>query len=137
MFGRRSPPAHRADQRPARGAPDEAGRLRAKRRILIWATIVALLVGVLEFAQPLDDYARMVRNLVRQHPPSGKIVVIGIDERSLEQIGAWPWSRTRHAALIDKLKTNGARRIYFDFFFNTRSNGAGGHHSCRRDAAGG
>ncbi len=119
MFGRRSPPAHRADQRPARGAPDEAGRLRAKRRILIWATIGALLVGVLEFAQPLDDYYRLTRNRFMPQAPSGRIVVIGIDERSVERFGAWPWSRDLYARIIDRANAMGAKRIFFDVFFNS------------------
>lgn len=90
-------------------------------RILGWSLLAALLIGVLEFAQPVDDYFRMVRNIVRSKPPSGQIVVVGIDDRSIEQVGAWPWPRRRYAALIDKLSADGVDRIFFDLFFNSKS----------------
>ncbi|HWK35540.1 EAL domain-containing protein [Sphingomonas sp.] len=89
--------------------------------MLACAVAVSLLVGVLEIGQPIEDYYRMARNAVRQHPPSGDIVVVGIDDHSLEQVGSWPWPRTRHAELATRLKEAGARRIFFDVFFNAPS----------------
>ena len=82
--------------------------------------LVALIIGVLEFAQPVDDYLRMARNMVRSKPPSGQIVVIGVDDRSLETIGVWPWPRQRHADLVETLSAAGAERIFFDLFLNSK-----------------
>ncbi len=107
---RRIPNGDAARARPASGL-----------RILGWSTLAALLIGVLEFAQPVDDYLRMVRNMVRAKSPSGQIVVVGIDDRSVEQIGAWPWPRRRYAELIDRLSADGVDRIFFDLFFSSRS----------------
>jgi len=91
---------------------------RSGAKIFIWSTVAALVVGALGLMQPLDDQLRVLRNMARQKAPSGDIVVIGIDDKSLEHIGSWPWSRTRHAELVDKLKAAGADRIFFDIFFN-------------------
>ena len=45
------------------------------------------------------------------------IVLVAIDESSLSQLGRWPWSRRLHAALIDRLKADGAKVIALDIVF--------------------
>ncbi|MGK6318194.1 EAL domain-containing protein [Sphingomonas sp. DT-204] len=87
-------------------------------KILLWAALAGLITGILGLGLPLEEYYRMARNAARTHPPSGDIVVVTIDDRSLEQVGRWPWPRTRHAELVDRLNAAGAKRIFFDVFFN-------------------
>ena len=53
--------------------------------------------------------------------PAGKVLVIGIDEASLREYGRWPWSRTVHAALIDKLTRGQAEAIGYDVIFSEAS----------------
>jgi len=36
--------------------------------------------------------------------PRGEIALIVIDEKSLDELGRWPWPRSLLAELIDKLK---------------------------------
>ncbi|MEM7289367.1 MAG: CHASE2 domain-containing protein, partial [Pseudomonadota bacterium] len=45
------------------------------------------------------------------------VVIVDIDENSLEAYGQWPWPRTRVAELIDKLTALGAITIGFDIIF--------------------
>lgn len=45
-----------------------------------------------------------------------RILLVTIDERSLERVGNWPWPRPVHAALIDRLSP--ARAIGYDVLFN-------------------
>lgn len=45
------------------------------------------------------------------------VVLVAIDERSLEYLGRWPWPRTTHADLIRKLDQAGARTIVYDVLF--------------------
>ena len=40
-----------------------------------------------------------------------------IDEGSIRQLGRWPWARSVHARLIDRLKAAGAKTIVFDVLF--------------------
>lgn len=55
-------------------------------------------------------------------PPPAGIVVVAIDEPSFAEISEqWPWPRSLHAQLIDKLKRAGARVIGFDILFAERS----------------
>ena len=46
------------------------------------------------------------------------IVIVAIDEVSLESIGRWPWSRIVHADLVNKLKREQARVIGLDVIFS-------------------
>ncbi len=49
-----------------------------------------------------------------QRPVQQDIVIIGIDEESLRQIGRWPWRRNIHATLIDRLTEAGAKAVALD-----------------------
>lgn len=45
------------------------------------------------------------------------IVFIEIDQKSIQALGEWPWSRDFHARLVGDTGTFGARQIIFDIFF--------------------
>jgi adenylate cyclase len=60
--------------------------------------------------------------------PSGRVVVVEIDECSIEYFrarneGGWPWSRQRHADLLDQLDRAGARAVGYDVLFVDASPG--------------
>lgn len=48
---------------------------------------------------------------------SDEIIIVDIDEKSLEQLGQWPWPRKILAQLTDSLTEKGARAIAFDGVF--------------------
>ncbi len=45
------------------------------------------------------------------------VIIIDIDEKSLERLGQWPWPRTLLAQLVDKIRDYGAGVVGFDVFF--------------------
>lgn len=45
------------------------------------------------------------------------VVIIGIDEKSLIEIGKWPWARDIHGKMIKILKENGIKSVGFDVSF--------------------
>jgi adenylate cyclase len=45
------------------------------------------------------------------------LVLVAIDESSLETFGRWPWPRDRHGFMVHYLKQAGARAIVFDVLF--------------------
>ena len=49
---------------------------------------------------------------------SGDIVLVTIDDQSLQDISRWPWPRRYHADLTDALTNAGAKRIFFDLLFH-------------------
>jgi CHASE2 domain-containing sensor protein len=49
--------------------------------------------------------------------PSGKVVVVEIDDCSIAAEGPWPWSRAQHADLLDALDRAGVRAVGYDVMF--------------------
>ncbi|MDD2275502.1 MAG: adenylate/guanylate cyclase domain-containing protein [Smithellaceae bacterium] len=50
--------------------------------------------------------------------PGGETVIAVIDEKSLSELGRWPWPRTTIAQLVRKLKSEGAKAVGFDIVFS-------------------
>jgi adenylate cyclase len=52
-------------------------------------------------------------------PPDGRIVIVGIDEKTLQHVGSFPLPRKTYAQVVQKLSAGGARVIAFDATFPT------------------
>jgi len=103
-----------------------------RRRFLIeLALLAALLPAALDWlgGQPglrdadLALYDRMVAR--HTHEPSDDILIIGIDRRSIRELGPWPWPRATHAALLEQLAAHAPRAVLFDVFFDRDSDTPG------------
>ncbi|HUR37029.1 MAG TPA: adenylate/guanylate cyclase domain-containing protein [Terriglobales bacterium] len=46
-----------------------------------------------------------------------RIVIVGIDEKTLQKVGAWPIPRDAYGALVEKLASGGAKVVAFDVAF--------------------
>ena len=92
------------------------------RACLVLALGVACLMtaasGLTDF---LDNRLAAVRFQVRERAPTGTIVLVDIDARSLAEIGVWPWPRTLHGELVEAASRLGATRIAFDVDFSASS----------------
>lgn len=62
----------------------------------------------------LRDYMFIVRGELQNH---NNVIIIDIDEKSLQQEGQWPWSRDKLANLVNNLTTANAGIIGFDMLF--------------------
>jgi len=84
------------------------------RLIVLAVVIVATLLlafGVADAVElPLRD--RLLRFLPEKAAKA--TVVIAIDERSLREVGPWPWSRETLATLVDRAVEAKARAVMFD-----------------------
>jgi adenylate cyclase len=47
-------------------------------------------------------------------PTSGEVALVTIDEKSLDELGRWPWPRMRMAQLLDGLVKNNVKVVGFD-----------------------
>ena len=94
---------------------------RSPVRLLLWTAIVTVLLTFAGIIQPLEDILRVARNRTHVHAASGDIVLVPIDDYALREVGRWPWPRRYHAELIDKLTAAGAKQIFSDITFETRS----------------
>src|SRR5579862_8576377 len=61
-----------------------------------------------DIARPLDDVLSNLRYSALQRPPTGDVVFVDIDAASLKEVGVWPWPRTVHAEVVDRLMALGA-----------------------------
>lgn len=75
--------------------------------------------GVLGFLQRVPNAMRDLKFSFRGYrPPTQKIVIVDIDNASLEQIGRWPWRRDYIAQLVDEVYAKGARGVALDILFS-------------------
>jgi len=83
-------------------------------KLLLWTAIIGLIFGLIQAGEPVEDGLRTLRNNMNWHDASGQIVLVKIDDKSVRDVGAWPWPRDRYAKITDTLTAAGARRIVFN-----------------------
>jgi diguanylate cyclase (GGDEF)-like protein len=89
---------------------------------LLTATGLAALAHAFD---PLDLRLTAWRMASSPRTTTGEIVVVEIDKKSLDAVGTWPWNRSVHATLVDRLVAAEARDIFLDIDFSTRSDPIG------------
>lgn len=98
-----------------------------RRRLLLeWLALVATLallstaLTVWKELPGIRDINHRVYDLsmqaARNPSPSPDIAIIAIDDASIDTLGYWPWRRSVHAALLDRL--HGARAVGLDLIFS-------------------
>lgn len=92
-----------------------------RRNILAgWVSgfLVALLLWLGVLQRP-EDFLYDLLFPARSAPhPSGDVITVGIDQKSLDALGRFPWPRRTHARLVEQLHGMGARLIAFDLIFS-------------------
>ncbi len=108
------------------------GKLPPRRVELVIAVLVTLVaigvyafVGIPSDVRPAFSFLQNVEHRaldarfrvrgVREIDP--RIVIVGIDEKTLQKVGAWPVPRNAYATLIERLNAGGAKLIAFDITF--------------------
>ncbi|CAN5390576.1 hypothetical protein BH09PSE3_BH09PSE3_19540 [soil metagenome] len=92
-------------------------KMDARLKVLLWAAFIGLFFSVTDLGEPLENQIHIWRDSLHPSKASGKIVVVGVDDKSLKEVGFWPWPRQKFARLIDNLNADGARRILLDINF--------------------
>ena len=93
-------------------------------RMLAWAIVLGLLFGIIGAGEYPEDRLRVVRNHINQRPASGDIVLVGIDEKSVREVGRWPWPRGQYAKLIDAIGAAKPKQQVHDMMFPEQSDPA-------------
>ena len=68
-------------------------------------------------ARTYDLRFREMRGAIPLQPD---IAIIAIDDKSIAELGRYPWTRTEYARLLEKLKAAQAKAVLFDAFFPER-----------------
>lgn len=116
-----SPPPSELDPPGGGSHVDWARRLRRalqrRGQWLLLSSGMLLLVAVLTVTLPLPRIDRMLQDNERAHvrqPMSDEIVIVAIDDKSLEAIGRWPWRRALHAEVLRRIAAGQPRCIGLD-----------------------
>lgn len=94
-------------------------RLRQHQQLLLLALLMSLSSGLLSYfkaTQTLDWLWFDTTQQFSKLPAADDIVIIEIDERSVQKLGRWPWPRNIHAQLLQPLKHSKA--VFFDVIFS-------------------
>lgn len=75
------------------------------------ALVMAALYFGTDAVQSLDRHLYDAASSRAAHVPLDEIVVVAMDEASLDRMGAWPWPRDTSAQLVDRLSSAGAKTI--------------------------
>ncbi len=95
---------------------------QAIRTTLILLFSIALVVAVTWFVPWLPAASSsMLFRLRGAFKPSAEIVIVAIDDQSLQRIGRWPWPRSVMARAIDKLTEARPRSIGLDVIYSEPS----------------
>ena len=99
---------------------------KEQRNTMLIGVLITLCVLTLEYLAAESDSLKRINGLIydtrlnmtlTSRQTETNIVVIDIDERSLEAEGRWPWSRVKVAKMIENLAADGAVVVAFDGIF--------------------
>lgn len=80
--------------------------------LLAFMSILLALACIYQWSWRLD-FAVYDASLPTRPAPSD-VVIVAIDDASIDSIGRWPWRRAIHATLLERLRAMGARVVAFD-----------------------
>lgn len=83
------------------------------------SVVVALYYNQNSFLEAFEakTYDLRFRNWRGAIPPSPDIAIIAIDDKSIAELGRYPWTRTEYVRLIERLSADGAKSVLFDALF--------------------
>jgi CHASE2 domain-containing sensor protein len=99
--------------------------VKVKSLFISWRTIaLALLLsvaaGLSSIAEPIDRIIESAVGRVAWRPVSGDIVIVALDDKTLERMGKNDFSMAQHARVVDGVNRAGAKRLFVDFLFDRR-----------------
>ncbi|MEP0393500.1 MAG: CHASE2 domain-containing protein [Erythrobacter sp.] len=98
-------------------------RLTAEWVILFLAMLALLVAGHQRgWTERFDLFLLDLEGQANAPATDPSIILLKIDDRALEELGAWPWDRAVHAELIERINSFGPRVIAYDVLFVEPSN---------------
>ena len=102
--------------------PERKNRLQNLR--LSWLLLSAFLLGLTYWFSGSNQLVRIngiiqdTSAWLHQRPASPDIVIVAIDDDSIDSIGRWPWRRALHAAALERIQQGQPRAIGMDIVFS-------------------
>ena len=102
-----------------------AFKRKKRTRIVVSAAFIGIVAGVIELGLPVEDLFVHGRAVLRQYDAPQDIVVVALDDKTLQEVGQDDVPRTLDAKLIDTLTAQGVEHIYFDRSYAFAEDAAG------------
>jgi PAS domain S-box-containing protein len=117
----------RASSRAWRIVALRVARFAALRRLTPPVAIFLIVATLAQFGglTPIEHALMDLRFRLTERPASGSLVVVEIDNRSLQGLSVWPWPREYHGQLLDRLFAAGVDTVGLDIDFSSHSTAAG------------
>lgn len=96
-----------------------------KNLIISWRTIglsllLSVIVGVSSIGEPVDRVIEAAIGRVAWRPVSGDIVIVGVDDKTLQSAQNLELAVADHAKIIKAIDAAGAKRLFIDFSYYRR-----------------
>ena len=91
--------------------------------VLVAATIAVILSNILfdfDILQPLEHKVYDSVTRLRQRKAATKVVVLEIDDQSIQKLGSWPWPRSYLAKMVKLLSDAGVHAMGISLLYPTR-----------------
>ena len=90
-----------------------------KSLIISWRTIalsllLSVVVGLAAVSEPIDRVIEAAIGRVAWRPVSDDVVVVALDDRTLDEVAGRDFSMTRHAQLVEAVDRANAKRLFLD-----------------------
>jgi len=107
-------------------------KIPIKKTDLLVGAFLAILFIVLSFqsVSVFESLGRVIYSVQMRmdfprNPGANIVAIVNIDDKSIRQLGPWPWPRQLIAEMIPLLKNNGAKLIALDFVFSEKERNPG------------
>lgn len=101
--------------------------IQFKREDILIGILTAVVFFFFSFnsLKAFDSLERIIYGIeMRLDPPTNlvenNIAIVNIDDKSIDQLGSWPWPRHLIAEMITVLKENGAKLIALDMLYSAK-----------------
>jgi hypothetical protein len=102
-----------------------------RTNLFIGSLVVAICIylSFMSFS-PFEKLEKQIYKIeMRLDAPRGsvesKVAIVNIDDKSIKELGQWPWPRDIIAEMIEILKKNGAKFISIDMIFSEKEQNPG------------
>ncbi|QNP49811.1 CHASE2 domain-containing protein [Diaphorobacter aerolatus] len=98
------------------------GRAQLQRRE--WSLLAVVLLSLVTWLcvtgalERVDHLIHDAGGRLHAPEPNRDIVIVAIDDRSIETIGRWPWRRALHAQLLEQITAQSPRAVGLDVLFS-------------------
>lgn len=101
-----------------------------RRRLYIEWAVVALATGLIVWLAATNARLKVVDNRIYDvasrlvaPPADDRILIVEIDDPSLRALGRWPWPRSEHARMLNRLASYKPAAVAYDVLFLDQSEG--------------